>query len=103
MSERTQGGFVVPGYLDGAPELDVTPSVRPSLVEAQAWCKRLACLMIHWQATLIYLWRNRLSLFLDLCMISSAYLHRLALLNRLASKPRKPVAANRRGAKIGGP
>jgi len=30
------------GQLSGAPEQYLTPAVRPSLAEAQAWCKRLA-------------------------------------------------------------
>lgn len=35
-------GAVLPGSLAGAPAPYPTPSVRPSLPEAQAWCKHLA-------------------------------------------------------------
>jgi squalene synthase HpnC len=39
--EATPDGAIDDGLL-GAPELYRTPAVRPSLVEAQAWCKHLA-------------------------------------------------------------
>ena len=41
-SAQTQHEPAMQGSLDGAPALYVTPAQRPSLAEAQAWCKRLA-------------------------------------------------------------
>ncbi len=42
MSAVVAAGSAMQGSLEGAPELYRTPAVRPSLAEAQAWCKRLA-------------------------------------------------------------
>ena len=42
MSALAQSGTAAFGSLEGAPEVYRTPSVRPSLEEAMAWCKRLA-------------------------------------------------------------
>lgn len=42
MSATQQVEAVRPGALEGAPELYRTPAERPTLAEAQAWCRRLA-------------------------------------------------------------
>ena len=42
MSALAQSGTMAFGDLNGAPEVYLTPSVRPSPEEAMAWCKRLA-------------------------------------------------------------
>lgn len=42
MNEATHGAAVAVRELEGAPEVYVTPDERPSLEQAQAWCKRLA-------------------------------------------------------------
>ncbi len=46
MSTAVEAGRLAPvaldGALDGAPEIYRTPAQRPSLAEAQAWCKHLA-------------------------------------------------------------
>jgi len=41
IAETPLEGAAVDDNLAGAPELYLTPSVRPSLAEAQAWCKHL--------------------------------------------------------------
>ena len=42
MTARVEVGSAVLGDLEGAPQIYWTPCERPSLGEAQAWCKRLA-------------------------------------------------------------
>ena len=42
MSTAVEHKALATGSLQGAPELYRTPAQRPSLAEAQGWCKRLA-------------------------------------------------------------
>src|ERR1051326_4373036 len=101
------------GYLLNTGQHDVARSFIPEGLLAQrgkawiiAWLGSrqdwLVCIGIYRQAACVYLLGQGI-LFDVFSSVFVSYFHQSALLRRLASRPRKPVAAYRSGAKIGGP